>query len=343
LPYIDGIAWDLVQDTQVLSLKAMSGELDFRSWWLSTEDYTLYMENREQGDFRVLLWSDTYGANPMVFPNESVKDLALRELFNDVRFRQALSLALNREEINEFAYMGLGIPRQASLVQESAYYSEEWENNYAEHDPDRANELLDELGLTDRDADGYRRRPDGETLAVILEYASIFNNYPDVMELVKAHWEEVGIKVAVTNHQRSLFNERWSSNELQIGTWTQPGLTVLFNNWWFFNTGGDWGALWGEWYSSGGESGEQPPEDMVRLYQIWDEIQLTPDQEQRDALIWEAIDLHIKNLWIIGIVGNLPKIVIVKERMRNVPEKLIFDNSLGCPRNADPEQFFIRA
>jgi peptide/nickel transport system substrate-binding protein len=96
------------------------------------------------------------------------------------------------------------------------------------------------------------------------------------------------------------------------------------------------------WYASNGESGTEPPENLAKLLDLWDEIQVTPEVEAQNRLIRQAIDLHAENVWLIGTAGNLPKPIIVSNRMRNVPDNLVFDNSLGCPRNADNEMFFIR-
>ena len=86
--------------------------------------------------------------NAVVFKlNHTHKDLVMREIINDVRFKRALSLAINRGEINQLLFLGLGVPRQATVLPESRYFEEEFATAYAQYDPQRANQLLDEMGL----------------------------------------------------------------------------------------------------------------------------------------------------------------------------------------------------
>ena len=69
---------------------------------------------------------------------------------------------MSRYEINELVYFGLANPSQTSPVPTSAFYEPWMTTNYAQYDLDLANQLLDEMGLDQRDADGFRLRPDGK-------------------------------------------------------------------------------------------------------------------------------------------------------------------------------------
>ncbi|HPC77171.1 MAG TPA: ABC transporter substrate-binding protein, partial [bacterium] len=197
LPYIDKIVMDIVQDAEILNMRATAGELDMQERHIYLSNYTLFMENREKGNYRVLKWTTASGADPMLYVNQTVQDPVLRKIFQDVRFRQALSLAINREEINKLFYFGLGKPRQASLISQSPYYDPEWEKAYVEYDLERANKLLDEMGLK-KGPDGFRLRPDGKTLAITLEFTAFPGaTTADVIALIAKYWEKLGIKVAV--------------------------------------------------------------------------------------------------------------------------------------------------
>ena len=169
LPYIDKVTIDMVQDAEMVNFKAMTGELDFQQRGIAFPNYTLLMENREKGDYRILTWKIAFGSNPFYHLNLTHTDPVLRQIFQDVRFRKALSLAINRDEINELVYLGTGEPRQASIVSGALYYSEKWATSYAEYDPERANAFLDEMGLSERDKDGFRLRPDGKTLLLSID------------------------------------------------------------------------------------------------------------------------------------------------------------------------------
>ncbi len=346
LPYIDRIAQALVEEREMITMKAVAGEIDMQVRHISFPDYTLLMENRDKGGYRVLQWKQAVGADVMICLNQNVKDPVLRELFEDKKFRQALSIALNREEINELVYLGLGEPRQCSLISGVAFYDPEWEKKWAEYDPEKANQLLDELELTHRDREGYRSRPDGKTLALTITFPSgIFGAWSDVLEMVKKYWEDVGVKVAIVPVDRSLYQVKCDSGDLEIGIWNfdrnaavlaDPGRILGWT------TDGPWAPLYALWYTSGGKSGEEPKGDIRKLYEIWDQVQVTVDEAQREELFKEIINLHKENIWMIGTVGELPQPVVVKNNVRNVPDDVVWDDSLRTPKNSRPEQFFFK-
>ena len=166
LPYIDEIVHTLTEDTTMLNLKAAAGEVDFQERRLSPNNLPTFMVNAEKNNFDVALYDTHIGALPGIFINQTVEDLTLRKIFQDVRFRQALSVAINREEANELVTTGLLTPRQASSASNSIFHRDKWAKNYAQYDVKLANRLLDEMGLK---WDGkYRLRPDGEKLTKFL-------------------------------------------------------------------------------------------------------------------------------------------------------------------------------
>ena len=341
LPYIDRITHDLVENPDMINFKAMTGEIDMQMRHILFANYTLLMENQEKGDYRVLKWRNAIGADPLIMPNQTCKDLVLRKLFENDKFRKALSLAINREEINELCYLGTAEPRQASIISGAPYYSEEWEKAYAEYDPKKANALLDEIGLKWDKDHKYRLRPDGKVLALTIEFTAAFGPWADALELIKGYWEAIGIKVAIKSLERSLRATRVASNEHQIAIWYMDRCSrwlaspthILF---------GDWASDYAEWYSTGGKAGEKPTGDIARLYDLWDRIKTAIDKKERDRLAEEIIKLHTKNIWMIGTVGETIQPVVVKNNFRNVPKELIRDDILRSPGNAEPIQFFIK-
>lgn len=121
-----------------------------------------------------------------------------REVIQNLDFRRALSLAVDREEILDLIYFGIGRAVQTSPHPLAPFYNEEWATRYAEYDPARANELLDSIGLDQRDGDGFRLGPDGERLTLVFLVADVFGfQYPDVMELVSGYAADVGLDIQV--------------------------------------------------------------------------------------------------------------------------------------------------
>jgi len=348
LPYIDRITSMLVSTTQMITMKAVSGEIDLQVRNVLWTDYPVLMENREKGGYRVLKWPMALGSTFALMPNLNHKDPVLRKLFEDRNFRIALSLAINREEINQLCTLGACEPRQATVLKECPYYSEGLEKLYAEYNPKKANEILDNMGLTKRDKDGFRLRPDGKTLVITIEIMDnpMYGPWPDICELVKKYWEAIGIKTAVKVIDRTLLNARWQAAEFDVSGWAWGrGLTPFIGGPKFVfpsDTLYNPGPLYGLWYQTGGKSGEEPKGDIRRAMELFDRFIVTTDKAKRLRLGRELIRLSAENVWSIGTVGLIPNPVIAKNNFRNVPEVLFSEHLLLTPRNAFPEQFFIK-
>ena len=206
LPYIDRVSQQLISDTELMVMKAISGEIDFQirhfhNRWL---DFPLLMQNAESGKYRVLLWNSDYAGAAVLYFNLNTKNPVLRPLFNDSRFRIALSLAIDRDEINELVFLGAGAPQQPFLTPGSPAYDESTARRYTEYDPARANELLDEIGLTQRDSAGYRLSPDGQPIVINIEVRSgVSQEQVTTAELFADYWSKVGIRAVVKAEERS--------------------------------------------------------------------------------------------------------------------------------------------
>lgn len=348
LPYIDRIISTLVTTTQLITMKAISGEIDLQVRNVLWTDYPVLMENREKGGYRVLKWPMALGSTFALMPNLNHKDPVLRKLFEDRNFRIALSLAINREEINQLCTLGACEPRHATVLKECPYYSEGLEKLYAEYNPKKANEILDKMGLTKRDKEGFRLRPDGKTLAITIEIMDnpMYGPWPDICELVKKYWEAIGIKTAVKVIDRTLLNTRWQGAEFDVSGWAWGrGLTPFIGGPKYVfpsDTTYNPGPLYGLWYQSGGKSGEEPKGDIKKAMELFDKFIVTTDKLQRLRLGKQLIRLSAENVWSIGTVGLIPNPVVVKNNFRNVPEVLFSEHLLLTPRNAFPEQFFIK-
>jgi peptide/nickel transport system substrate-binding protein len=342
LPYIDRIVHDFIEDSEVINLKAIAGELDFQGRHIAFENYPLLAENAAKGEYRIVRFIGSGGAVAAINPNPTCKDPVLAELFRDLRFRQALSLAIDRDEINEITQLGLAEPRQAAIVSGGPYFSEEWETAYIDYDPARATALLEEIGLP-KDAEGkYFLRPDGKTLAVVIES---YQDHGTILELVRATWEAVGIKTAVRIIERSLWEARRETNDFEIAispsfdayNFLMDPLQMIPIRYHMPAFG-----LYGRWFETNGADGVEPPAEVARLVELWNLILAAQTQEDRDAAANEIVRLHTENLWVIGTVGEVPAIHIVKNNLRNVPEGLVSSDVMRTPGNAEPWQFFFK-
>src|SRR5690606_38509029 len=158
LPYVDEIVISQVAD-ETATLQASNGEIDLQASYIGVNDMPVLAKNAEQGGYKTLRWET--GTGPYLHTNQCHPDPVMRRLMQDVRFRAALSPAINREEMNQVFYRGIGNIDQPVSLPQDPYYVEGSGKTFTEYDPDRSNQLLDEVGLDQRDGDGFRLRPDG--------------------------------------------------------------------------------------------------------------------------------------------------------------------------------------
>jgi peptide/nickel transport system substrate-binding protein len=221
LPYIDEIRFVYFVDKPALNLAAIAGELDLQERHIDMTNYPVLVENQEKGGYTVSTWPTFGGSDATIVFNQTYQtEPIIAELMREKDFRVALSYAINRDEIKEGPFLGLGDPRQPVPAPWHPYYpGDEWAYKYTEYDPDQANELLDGLGLTERDADGYRLSADGEPFSIEISVVPAFGPWPDVAELVARDWEAVGVKTIVQIRERSLHFQMRETNDLMTEIW----------------------------------------------------------------------------------------------------------------------------
>jgi len=343
LPYIDKLFFTFLKTTESIVLKALTGEDDMQYQFIGLANYSLLMENREKGGYQVYMWPSAEIA--AFYPNQNVKDPVLRKLFQDRRFRIALSLAVNRDEINSIGFLGLGKPHAATSVKGDPYYMEEFAKAYIEYDPKRANKLLDEIGLTKRDKEGFRLRPDGKTLAITINiFPAETGMTPDVWELVRKYFEDIGIKIAIKVEDVTLWVTRTTAGENEIAGYATTGMHWDVDPIWYVPTARSsyWAPLYGLWYATEGKGGEEPIPEIRELQKLYDQLKEATDPVKKLNLGRSILRSHARNIWYVGLV-NYPYPIVVKNNFRNVPkEGIVHDWRLLSPGYWNPEQFFIK-
>lgn len=362
LPYIDRMEVEITEGnpTELVALKAIAGELDIQVRDLSLQDVPLVMENAEAGDYRVVMWNRGDYAWPWLILMYDYPDEGIVELMYTQEFRQALSYAIDRERINNITSLGLATPRQFALSPESPeFLSEEgqqvyeaWSTSYASHEPETAASLLDDIGVVDADGDGFRDRPDGTPLELIVDMVADDTKTVDAMDLIKEDWEAVGIKTVLNPISGDVISQRAQAGEIMIRAWGSAAA------WGLISAATVWTPVEGVTYAIGGvrigqsyvtpdaENAVQPrPGSMLeKLQNAYTELISIVDPAERDAKLLEAYQIHIDEGPIsIGTVGEHVSPVIVKNNVHNIPETgIVASWDLGFPGSADPEQFFFR-
>ena len=345
LPYIDEIVHALAEDTTMLNLKAAAGEVDFQGRRLSPNNLPTFMANAEKNNFDVALYDTHIGALPGIFINQTVEDLTLRKIFQDVRFRQALSVAINREEANELVTSGLLTPRQASPASNSIFYRDKLANNYAQYDIKLANRLLDEMGLK---WDGkYRLRPDGKKLTVVVSCYQGWLGTEDVdtAEMLKDYWGKIGVDVAVDNQAREQLMPKWANNKLQISLYVYfPSYSTMvhFVPYATDSWSNSWAPLYSQWYHYDEKQGEKPTPEMQALFDLHQKILVAETEAEQSRLLEQIVQNHIDNLWVIGVVGDVPQPIIISKRLGNAPREGVYALAYNSPKNIVYEIFYFK-
>ena len=347
LPYVDRIEHTLFEDSAVFDLWITQGLIDMQVRHVNAANFSLYKELEEEGDYRVLLWR---GATTNAYhPNTSSDDPRKRAIFSDPRFREALSIAIDRHAINDLIYDGLLEPRQGSPVSGSPDFSAELEQRWTEHDPEKAMALLDDMGMA-MGGDGFRTAPDGEPINFQLMHAWVGSQTgTDEVGQVIGSWRAIGLNVTEDGVERSLYQQRAANNQVDIGTWdVDRSLIIQADPRSYIGDSPQqtWALKYNRWRTSGeGENSEEPPEDhpIRRIWAIWEQVTVEPDADKRSALMQELMGVHAEAPFAIGTVGEAPQPVIVSNRMRNVPNDIVDDTSLRNVRVAYPEQFFFKS
>ncbi len=349
LPYIDAIDAIFTGNKEVQTLKASSGEFDFECYYLDLKDMAVFRENQAKGKYRILLPLSLRTSDMAIMPSRHYVDEYIRGLLNNREFRLALSCGIDRQAINQAVYFGLAQPFQAIPIPFMPFFEEEWRTKYTAYEPDKANQILDKLGLDKKNADGYRLRADnGQPLELKIDIGVAEGPKSAIAELVCEQWKAIGLKSTFEYMEGNLFNQRVYANESMLPTWhlDRAGrfgrADPLFFGW---NNPSQqrWGYQWARWYSSGGKEGEEPPQEIKDMMKVFEDFQAT---------IWgsaEMIELgkkyygwFLEELNMIGTVGFAPIPMIVTNRLKNVPEKDIYwtsDTNFYSPYQT--QQFYI--
>ena len=325
LPYISEQDEVYINDDEVRILKLVNGEVDYKSQSLQLSTSPILLENQEKSDYTIQL--KPVIAMPAVSFNVTSEDLEKRKVFGDLKFRQAMSVAINRDEINDVAFFGQGTPSQSiAFSPRPDFIDAKWEQHYAQYDPELAKSLLDEIGMVDTDGDGFRELPNGDKIVLNMQFA-VQGIDGKTVELIGQHWADVGVQTTVKEVTPDEYRSAQSSNQLDVGLWFR-GMSLavtLGNNANFvppFQTYFEHrtGMLWAEWVDSDGASGVEPPEYVKEMMEDIDIFQSavagTPEFEQAGQRLVENM---VENLLFIGTV-LAPSPIYHRNALKNFTE-----------------------
>lgn len=325
LPYINEHDEIFVSETEVRLLKLMNAEADYKTQSLNLDDAPLLLENQEKGNFTVDI-KPQIRTGTFAF-NVTSEDLAKREIFGNLKFRQAMSVAINRAEINEVAFFGLGTPMQyIPFSPLPSFVTDDMAQHYAQYDPAMANALLDEIGLVDKDGDGNRDLPNGDALVLNLQFATQGIS-AKLVELVGQSWKDVGVNAVVKEVTTDEYRSAQSANQLDVTMYAKGmPLAVILGNSELFTPpyenyfGMRTAMLWAEYVESGGSAGVEPPEWAgVMAEDILAFQSAIAGSDESNALGAKLVQSMVDNLLFIGTVKAAAPVYHSND-LKNFPE-----------------------
>lgn len=335
LPYID--RWIMgIANSSLIPAKVGAGDSDLQAQALAFNNMPFLKDAEKRNGFSVRLWRTARGSHVALYPNLNATDPMWGPLVRNAEFRRALSLAIDRDDINQSIYFGMALETGNALLPASPLYDRADASRWARYDPDEANRILDSLGLDARDEDGIRLLPDGTPMDLIVETTGGGMEQSDVLQLVSEHFEEVGIRMHVRVLQRETFRNRVFSGATVMSVWsglengipnadtppTELAPTSQMQYQW---------PRWGQYYETGGKAGTPidlaAGEELSDLNAAW---LRTADRAKRREIWRTMLDIYTNQVFSIGIVAGVPQPVVVNDRLRNVPVEGIFNWNPGA-------------
>jgi peptide/nickel transport system substrate-binding protein len=333
LPYVDRVKVTVLADKDAVGLRVAAGEVDYQWHLVNAQDLkAFYLENAAAGEYEVHDIPTTAGNAIAIHVHQTSRDEMHAPILKNKDFRIGLSHAINRQEMIDTLWLGLGTPRQISPLPQSPYYlDEEMESQFIEYDVALANEYLDKV-LPDKDGDGFRLGPDGKRF--ILTFPVVEQGqHPDVAEMLARYWEEVGLQVEVRPGPRVATHELMGEQGLwDITIWGGgPGIDIPLQHAAYTpatTTTGDefYAEYWAEWYRNPeSPTAMEPPPEVMKQVDLVRKAEQTTDLAGRIAIWKEILEITKEQFWLIGISSAQPGFMIISNDVKNIPDPFYLD------------------
>jgi peptide/nickel transport system substrate-binding protein len=353
LPYLDKVQLTLAENPEVINLRAIAGEYDYMERFIDLAKLPVFLENATRSKYKVHLDPGFNGSDSELKFNFAYRlDPEIQKWFANLEFRRALALGIDRGQINEAFFLGLGVtgtPIPADIIPESP--GKDWRQRWATLDVAKANSMLDAIGLKKKDAEGFRLRTDnGERLRLQIDVAQTLSpTWPQQAEMIIQQWRAIGIWADMRLFERSLFYTRVRNDQNQIVLWSNNGSESLY----LYTIpvlpidpqSSFGGAAYAQWYASNGAIGIKPTDpELLKGFELLRSAVSQPG-ERRVEIAQEIWKLLVDQVWSIGIVGQSPAYMgtrVVNERLENVPARTCVSQHCRTPWSGHPEQWYYR-
>ena len=218
---------------------------------------------------------------------------------DDVDVRKALLHAIDREQIIETQYTDSWTPATSVLSAGTFGYVDE-SAKFA-YDPDAANRLLDGVGWTERDADGYRTKG-GERLTV-KTYIDVYDNTAkSLFQQIQNQFKDVGIELSLNELDYSTY---WATafadpevGALRVG-WPHPDPSKGLS----------------EYYSKDGSDLLGLAGSDTTLQSLLDSQNAATDDDTRAAILGQIQDHLIDQAYVVPILND-SQVFVTQQRVK---------------------------
>lgn len=354
LPYIDRIQLSLGENLEVINLRAVAGQYDLQERHTAMTKIPVFLENRDKVGYDLHLDPALNGSDATLQTNQAYDaDPEIAKWLQTADFRRALSMGIDRDQLNETFWLGIGVPGSVAPSETMPYSpGPEWRKKWATLDVKQANALLDNVGLSKKDAQGYRLRTDGKgrLRLQMMTAAGTFIPQTQIGEMIREQWKKIGIDVDVKEHERSLFMTRMTGNEHQISMWANDGTEVIY----LFPrhalpvdpVEANLGRPIALWYASNGTQGKAPKDPrLLRALELFRSANGKQVQE-RYKIAQEIWKILVDQVYSIGTVGQSPATMgvrVVSRKLGNIPARQINAQHCRTPGTSQPSTFYFKA
>lgn len=329
LPYIDSIEVSIV-DGGLIAAKVAAGDSDLQARGLSFADVSVLKASEAKGRYMLRTWPIGKGSHLALYPNLNANDETWRKLLRDVRFRRALTQAIDRRDLNKALFFGLASESTNAVLRGSPLYNAGHAAAHAGFNPKAAGALLDAIGLKARDAEGMRLLPDGRKLEMVVDIAGETKEEGDILQLVGQHLRAVGLRLIVKVSDRSIMRNRaYSGDAIMTGQsgWDMGLPSPDMSPDELAPTRQDTLAWpkWGNHFETRGKSGVAPDlpaaRQLLALNAQWNAAR---SRKERTAIWNQMLAIHAEQAFVIGTVSEVLQPIAVRTSLNNVPAKGVF-------------------
>ena len=348
LPYIDNFEF-VKMDAGLWAQELIAGNIDLTAF--GSSDFPTYKSAEATGNFKVGV---NIAPNWTVFSlelNQTYKDPQYAQLFANIDFRHALSIAANREEINEIVYNGMAQPSQAAAPKGSGEYIDGATEKWTEYDPEAANKLLDGIAeiSTERNADGYRTFVGGANAgkAVTLEIEGDAQNASgsQAIALLAKYFQAVGIQVVeVSNTDNNARNEKLYIGDVAMASAGQSSSVfsaMLRPDYLAANRNNVcWLGLYGMEHKNC--ITPEPGTPIAEIVDATKAMVAAATLEELQAATQRILQSHYENTWIIGYIADAQTFSAVTNRVHNYRDGFVYCDELRFFGNTRPFTWFVQ-